>query len=219
MSELSANELKTLAYKKVKEMIISQQLLPGQKIVQDKLAATLGISRTPLRGALQMLEAEHLIKSIPRRGVVVQEISDERIIEIYDCRIALEGMAVKSFAERATTAQINKLQRFFRAYRDSDKKIDHKSYQAEDTKFHDFLIASSGNDFLKQLFQQGNLLVAISQIGLIREPEETLNEHFAIIQAISDKNPDQAERLIKEHLLISKELVIKKFNMKKEENK
>lgn len=210
MSRLSANELKTLAYKKVKEMILTQKLVPGQKIVQDKLAADLGISRTPLRGALQMLEAENLIISIPRRGVMVQKFSDEKIIEIYDCRIALEGMAVRNFTEKATEKQLKKLQTFFHVFKSKEGNIDHKDYQKEDIEFHDYLIENCGNGFLKRLFQHGNMLVCIGQIGLVRGPEETLTEHFEIIQAITDKDVERAEKLIKNHLLISKKFIMEK---------
>jgi len=65
--KLTNDELGNQAYKKVKSMILTKKLKPGQKIVQDKLAADLGISRTPLRTALQMLEAEYLVESLPRR--------------------------------------------------------------------------------------------------------------------------------------------------------
>ncbi len=216
MNELSSNELTTLAYKKVKAMILSNQLKPGQKIVQDKLALDLGISRTPLRSALQMLEAEYLVESIPRKGVVVRRFSDEQIIEVYDCRIALEGMAIRCFTETATQSKINKLRKFFHLYRTKAEEIDEEAYQKEDIKFHDFLIQNCGNDFLIRLFQQGNLLEFIAQIGLIRSPEETLPEHLSIIEAISDRDIDLAEQLGKNHLLISKNLVMEKINKKSE---
>ena len=211
MSDLNANELTTLAYRKVKEMIISQELKPGQKIVQDKLAIDLGISRTPLRSALQMLEAEFLIESIPRKGVIVREFSNDKIIEIYDCRIALEGMAVRLFTENISEVQSNKLKKFFQSYIDKKKPINIKKYQIEDTKFHDFIIANCGNSFLIKLFQQGNLLTWINRIGLVRPPEETISEHLAIIEAITDKDVEQAEILAVDHLEKSKKLIFAKM--------
>jgi len=113
MAELSNKELSGLAYNRVKEMVLNGQLKPGQKIVQDKLAKSLGISRTPLRGALQMLEAEYLVESIPRRGVFVRTFDDEKIIEVYDIRIALETIAIRKFTELATLKDIKKLKSFF----------------------------------------------------------------------------------------------------------
>ncbi len=210
MNILSANELTTLAYRKVKEMILSDELKPGQKIVQDKLALDLGISRTPLRSALQILEAEHLVQSIPRRGVIVRKISDQKIVEIYDCRIALECMAVRNFIEIATEKQILKFQKFFKNF-DTEKPFDSKTYQEEDIKFHNYIIENCGNEFLTRLFQQGNLVLCISQIGLIRPPSETLLEHRAIIQAIGDRDIPKAVALAEDHLEKSKFLVMEKI--------
>jgi len=208
---LNTNELTDLAYEKVKEMILSNELKPGQKIVQDSLALDLGISRTPLRSALQKLEAEYLIKSIPRRGVVVREFSNEKIVEIYDCRIALESMAIRLFTESASVVEKKRLQKFFSKYSKGSGSIDTKAYQADDAKFHDFIQSNCGNEFLGRLFNQGNLLICINQIGLIRPPEETLPEHLGIIEAICNKEVDKAEELGRQHLLTSKELIMKRI--------
>ena len=97
--KISNDELSVKAYKKVREMITEGRLQPGQKIIQDKLAEELGISRTPLRSALQMLEREQMVESLPRKGMAVKAFSNKEIVEVYDCRIALECMAVKTFAE------------------------------------------------------------------------------------------------------------------------
>lgn len=90
-------------------MILTKELIPGQKIVQDKLAQGLGISRTPLRSALQMLEGEYLVESVSRRGVFVRKFCDEEIVEICDCRMALEGRATHLFTEIATPEDVAKL--------------------------------------------------------------------------------------------------------------
>lgn len=205
---ITSDELSKQAYKKVKQMIISKKLEPGQKIVQEQLADKLGISRTPLRAALQMLEAESLIESIPRRGVVVRQFSDDEIIEIYDCRIALEGTAVRLFAEKASQNEIDRLHKLLS---DFDKgTISARQYQKADSEFHDMIIKNCGNGFLYDLFQKGNLLLCIDMIGLVRSPEETLPEHLNIISAIHKRDADLAEKLIKEHLEKSKQLILKK---------
>lgn len=211
---LNTNELTDLAYERVKEMILSKELKPGQKIVQDSLALDLGISRTPLRTALQKLEAEYLIKSIPRRGVVVREFSNEKIVEIYDCRIALESMAIRLFTEHASKTEKKRLQKFFSKFTGVDKNINTKTYLEEDAKFHDFIQSNCGNEFLGRLFNQGNLLICINQIGLIRPPEETLPEHLNMIKAICSGAIDKAEELGKQHLLKSKKLILKRIQMK-----
>jgi DNA-binding GntR family transcriptional regulator len=204
---ITADELSKQAYKKVKKMIVSKKLLPGQKIVQEQLADKLGISRTPLRSALQMLEAESLIKSIPRRGVIVREFSDVEIVEIYDCRIALESTATRLFTQRATQSEIDRLRSLLIPFERG--KIDAQAYQKADSEFHDSLIKNSGNEFLYNLFQKGNLLVCIDMIGLVRPPQETLEEHLDIVSAIRYRDADLAEKLIKDHLEKSRQLIFK----------
>ncbi|WP_282161943.1 GntR family transcriptional regulator [Ulvibacterium marinum] len=206
---ITADELSKQAYKKVKKMIVSKKLLPGQKIVQEQLADKLGISRTPLRSALQMLEAESLIKSIPRRGVVVREFSDAEIIEIYDCRIALESTATRLFTHRAAQPEIDRLRSLLLPFEKGE--INAQAYQKADSEFHNSLIKNSGNDFLYNLFQKGNLLVCIDMIGLVRPPQETLEEHLDIVSAIRYRDADLAENLIKDHLEKSKQLILKKL--------
>jgi len=206
---ITADELSKQAYKKVKKMIVSKKLVPGQKIVQEQLADKLGISRTPLRSALQMLEAESLIESIPRRGVVVREFSDAEIIEIYDCRIALEGTAIRLFTKKASQSEIDQLRNLLSPF--EGDKIDERSYQKTDSEFHDGIIKNCGNTFLYNLFQKGNLLVCIDMIGLVRPPQETLQEHLDIVSAIHKRDVDLAEHLIKHHLEKSKKLILKKL--------
>lgn len=209
------DELGRQAYRKVKDMIMTKQLLPGQKIVQDRLAEDLGISRTPLRSALQMLEGEYLIESSPRRGVFVKEFTDQEIVEFYDCRIALEGTAMRLFTERNIKEHARQLSNFFKPYQSKSHKIDTAAYQQSDSDFHNFIITECGNNFLGKLFNQGNLLYGINLIGLVRPPEETLNEHNQIIAAIEKGDANQAEALGKEHLNISKQLILKKIKDEK----
>lgn len=210
MEKIFNNELSAQAYQKVKSMIMDKVLLPGQKIVQDKLAENLGISRTPLRSALQMLEGEGLIESVPRRGVIVKEFTDKEVLEIYDCRMALEGTAIRLFTERASVEEIEELKKLFLPFLHG--AIDEKKYQNVDAKFHITIMEGSGNGFLNKLFRQGNLLVSMDLIGLLRPPEETLQEHIDMIEAIAKGNADLAEALSKEHLDKTKQLIIKQMN-------
>lgn len=191
-------------------MIIAKKLIPGKKIVQDKLAEDLGISRTPLRSALQKLESENLVQSIPRRGMIVREYSDREIIEIYDCRIALECTAVRLFTDIAQDSDIKKLKELFEPF--INKKINTSKYQKVDSIFHNTILEKCGNQMLYQLFKKGNLLICIEMIGLVRPPEETIEEHLNIIKAMKSRDVGAAEALAKLHLNKSKELILSKKN-------
>jgi len=211
MSLISIDVLGDLAYEKVKEMILSNEFVAGQKIVQDKLAETLGISRTPLRNALNRLEAEYLVESVPRRGVFVKQFDDREVVDIYDCRVALESMAISLFTSAASDKDVEDLASIFDPFKNQNDPIDLSVYSKADLRFHETIIEKCQNSFLYKLVTQGNLLSCIDRIGLVRPPEETLQEHLDIIKAVQERNPDKADELCKVHLLKSKTLILEKL--------
>src|SRR4030042_5628165 len=135
-------------YKTLKSMIFERKLLPGTKIYQDKLAQELGISRTPLVGALKKLEQERLIMAIPLRGFYVRQFSKEEMIHIFELREVLEGLAARRASMVITPEQAGRLTQFFRGVKISDDPTDVRKQAEEDRKFHYFLMEMGGNDLL-----------------------------------------------------------------------
>ena len=181
-------------YQKIKEMILNGTLKPGQKLKQEHLAIELGVSRTPLHKAFQMLENEFFVESIPRRGYFVKEVNLNEVLDAFECREALEGIAARRAAKVITKTQIEKMKSLFKPFLNTPK-IDLKKYQKADHEFHQLVITISGNTVLKRLDILASLLHRTYQKGLIRGPEETLPEHFAIIDAFERKNSEDAEQL------------------------
>ena len=103
------------AYQILKSMIIERQLLPGDKIPQEKLAEDLGISRTPLINALKFLEHEKLVQSIPRRGFFVRLFDKAEMISIFELRELLEGLSARRACQNITDRGIEQLKGFFPA--------------------------------------------------------------------------------------------------------
>jgi DNA-binding GntR family transcriptional regulator len=209
MMMLKNDELGILAYKALRKMIINGSLAPGQKIVQEKLAAQMGISRTPLRVALHMLEAENLIEPKSKTGFKIKLIDDKEILEIFDCRIALESTAAGLLAKNLSVKDAQKLAVFFQPF-EKEAGENYQNYRKTDTHFHNFIVEKCGNRYLNKLFKQGNLITYIERIGLIRPPKDTLQDHLDIINAILDHNPTAAEQAMKSHLLKSKNVIEKK---------
>ncbi|WP_154854902.1 GntR family transcriptional regulator [Cyclobacterium xiamenense] len=207
---LKNDELGIQAYRELRKMIIHGKLAPGQKIIQEKLAAQMGISRTPLRVALHMLEAENLIEPKNKTGFKVKTIDDKEILEIFDCRIALESTAAGILAKNYTPAEAAKLRRFFHPPADGQEE-DYEAYKKADTQFHDFIVEKCKNNYLYKLFKQGNLITYIERIGLIRPPEETLQDHLDIVEAILNRDSEAAEKAMKSHLTKSREVIEKKL--------
>jgi DNA-binding GntR family transcriptional regulator len=200
-------------YKTLKSMIFEQKLVPGAKIYQDKLAQELGISRTPLVGALKKLEQEKLITAIPRRGFFIKRFSKKEMVHIFELREVLEGLAARRASLNITNDQIQKLNNFFKGLKISDDPKDIKTYAKEDRRFHHFLMELGGNDLLSSILGTYSIItfsyLGGFQEGLVRSPKETIHEHLALIDAISRRDPIEAEELARLHLKKSREKLVK----------
>jgi DNA-binding GntR family transcriptional regulator len=190
-------------YARVKEMILTGALPPGQKLVQEDLARELGVSRTPLLKALQRLEHELLIEKIPRRGVVVRKLALRDLLDAFDCREGLEVVAARLAAERITAPEAAELRALFAPFK--SREIDLDAYMAADRVFHRKVFACARNRVLSGLEFVGNIHTVTYQRGLIRPPSETLPEHAAIIRALTRHDAAAAEAAMKQHLRRSRE--------------
>ncbi len=190
-------------YTILKNMIIDRKLLPGEKIPQEKLAQDLGISRTPLISALKFLEHEKLIEAIPRRGFYVRLFSKEEMVSIFELREVLEGLAARRAASKITDSQIKKLGEFFNQFAEQPDILDVKAYAREDRLFHNFVIDVGAKEFLKSILLTTNIISFSYQVlhseGLVRAPNETIQEHLAVIEAIKSRDSEAAENLMRQH--------------------
>ncbi len=203
-------DLSTPVYNKLKEMIIENELKPGEKLLQEKLAARLGVSRTPLLKALQMLEYDFLIESIPRRGMFVKKLTIDEMYDIYEVREGIETVAVRLVAERITKKQFLQLKNIWKPF-EATTPIDFDKYRKADDHFHALLLEFSGNKILNKIYSHSLVQLRVEQMGLLRPPEETLPEHLAILDAIEANDSDRAAMELRNHLLKSKSLIQKKF--------
>ncbi len=197
--QLEYYDLSFLAYKRIKEMILNNVLKPGDKIVQEKLAAELGVSRMPLHKAFQMLENELLVESVPRRGIFVSQFNLSEIKDAYECREAIEGVAARKVAELITPEQIEFLYGLFKPFEHDLNHVDGLKYEEADKVFHKTLLELSDNKVLQRMEIFGNVITRTYQRGLTRTPQETYPEHISIIDAIASHNGDEAEKLVRMH--------------------
>ena len=201
------SELSQPVYKKLKDMILSHELIPGQKIVQEKIAKQLGVSRTPLLKALQMLEYEMLVESIPRRGMFVKNMDWREMVEVFDCRECLEGMAVNLLTDKKDSNIAQKLYKMMEPFL-TEEAIDIAKYRKADAKFHQTIIDQCGNAMLKRMYFFGNIYSKVVQAGLVRTPEVTLPEHIKIIKLIESGNAKAAEQKLRQHIHNSRSLLV-----------
>jgi DNA-binding GntR family transcriptional regulator len=191
------------AYLLLRDAIVDCSLRPGQRIVEDNLANTYGVSRTPLREALHKLEQEGLLERLPRRGLAVSELSIKELTELYEVRSTLEGLAAKLTTQRQTPEQA----RIFRTYMEKTLVCQCNGEEQAMLKmlreFHQNVVRWCGNavclDFLNKMDTKIKRYVYIGMLHKDRQKVAT-QEHFEILRHVLDRDADGAERAIRSHI-------------------
>lgn len=196
-------DLSSPVYQRLRAMILDNSLTPGQKLRQEQLARQLGVSRTPLLKALQMLESELLVESVPRRGMYVKQLSLAEMHELYEVREAIECLAIRLCCRNCNPAQIEQLRALWKPF-EGRKRINTPAYQAADDRFHSLLLEYAGNSILKKTYRLSFLQARVIQMGLMRPPSETLQEHLAMVEAIASRDESAAIEVMSLHLQRSK---------------
>ncbi len=198
LEPIQQTDLSYQVYQRIKAMILDASLLPGEKIPQEKIAAQLGVSRMPLHKAFVLLEEEFLVESIPRRGIFVTKPDIQAIIDAFECREGLEGIAARRAAEHLTDAEIDEMEALFDSAINGNQ-ITHSEYQRADHAFHEAIIQSSGNQVMRRLNNIGSVLIRTYPKGIILPLEESMADHRNIIKAFRDRDAEKAEALVREH--------------------
>ncbi|HSH19717.1 MAG TPA: GntR family transcriptional regulator [Draconibacterium sp.] len=196
--EIQHQDLSYEVYKKLKTMILAKEFEAGEKLKQEQIALMLGVSRMPLHKAFQMLENEMLVENLPRRGFYVTKIDDRQLIDAFECREALEGVAARRAAATIKKSDVAYLKSLFKPFI-GKKDIDVKKYVIADQEFHNVILKLSGNAVLRRFEILSNITLHTYRGGLIRQPEDTLPEHLGIIDALEKGDSELAENLIREH--------------------
>jgi DNA-binding GntR family transcriptional regulator len=207
-------------YRELKSMIVDRKLKPGDKILQEKISREFGVSRTPLMCALKKLEQEKLVQAVPRRGFYVRRFTKEEVLEAFELREILEGLAARRAAVVITPPQAERLRTFFKETDVSDNAASIKRYSDEDRRFHQFLVELGGFDLLNDILENYNIITVSYRVdvmeGLVRHPRETLFEHHALIEAIASGKPDQAEKLARQHFTRSRQRLMREMNRERQ---
>ena len=147
--EIQYSELSYAVYNRLKAMILADELKPGEKLKQEYVATMLGVSRMPLHKAFQMLENEMLVENLPRRGFYVTKIDNNRLLDAFECREALEGIAARRVAKIISEKELKQLKRIFSSFIGKNK-IDVNKYIEADQAFHNSILKISGNQVLQK---------------------------------------------------------------------
>lgn len=147
--------LRDVVFKTLRQGILTGELKPGERLMEIHLADRLGVSRTPIREAIRMLELEGLVTMIPRRGAEVSRISKQDIRDVLEVRLVLDSLATKLACKRITEEQKEELKRAADEFVAATESGDVTQIAQADVRFHDVILAASHN---KRLIQMVNNL-------------------------------------------------------------
>jgi len=209
-------------YDIIKSLILDRKFMPGDKISIDQLQTDLGVSRTPIMIALKMLEKEMLIITKPRRGHYVRTFTKSEIIDVLELREALEALGARRAARRITDSQIKELKGFFK---DVDVEGDPKAlaaYAKEDQWFHEYLMEIAGGEIFSSVFKAYAIVIFTYHAdlpgGFVRHPNDTIQEHLDMVEAICNRDEDKAAELMSRHMRLGREKFEKEL-VKEEQNR
>jgi DNA-binding GntR family transcriptional regulator len=206
--------LRDRVYEILKRSILFQEIPPGEKIDEEAIARQLGVSRTPIRETLCRLENEGIVKIVPRRGAFVVKHSREKINEILIVREALEGLAARLAVGQVNGQTLDRLKLLLKDFSESNIRGRSKEYIQADIDFHNLIIQASANNLLIGIMNTLNdhvQMLRLQTAALEGRPEQSLVEHFDILDALERKAPDSAELLMRKHIRNVRESALDSF--------
>lgn len=177
----------------------------GDRVREEEVARSLGVSRTPVRAALALLEARGLLEMSPG-GLTVAALTRPQIIELYDVREILEGSAAGFAAQHASRSEIASLKRIMELF--SQSMDDPERLARLNREFHSAIYEAAHNRYLMRMLEELHealTLLASTTLAMKGRPHMAAEEHAAIVAAIEDRNAEKAERLARRHIKLAQE--------------
>lgn len=206
-SNTSAPLLKEVAYTKIKELILNGNFSPGAFLSERELIELLNMSKTPIKSALIRLEAEGFLTVSSKQGIIINDLSIERILDIYDLRTALETFNCKQLTGKLRDEQCRELEDNLKETEEIIKKQDVKAFTILDHAFHLLICQYVGNqEIYRILLNYHDHLQRITYRHLYKDPnrmKDFWKEHQKIYEYIKTGNLQSVE-LMEAHLQDSK---------------
>jgi DNA-binding GntR family transcriptional regulator len=191
------------AAERLRRAILSGDMAPGQRLVEEELAGLLAVTRASLRAALFDLTAEGLVERIPNRGARVRAVTRDEAIAITECRMALEGLCAAKAAELVTEAQAARLRQLGEEMERSVADGEPLTYSALNHELHRLIREISAQTVAADMLERLNGPLVRHQFQLSLRPgrpQASLPEHLAMISAIAGRRPAEAEEATRRHL-------------------
>lgn len=195
--------LRDVVFKTLRQEILTGELKPGERLMEIHLANRLGVSRTPIREAIRMLELEGLVTMIPRRGAEVANITEKNLRDVLEVRRVLDALAVSLACERITEEEKEQLRMACIVFAKATETKNVTTIARADVALHDIIIKAAGNDRLAQIV--GNLGEQMYRYRFEYIKDESthaslVEEHRIIYESIVCGDRQTAAEAVKMHI-------------------
>ena len=176
--------LRDVVFRTLRQAILRGELKPGERLMEIRLANQLGVSRTPIREAIRMLELDGLVIMVPRKGAQVAQITEKDLNDVLEVRLGLEELAVKLACQRITESELQKLAQ-------------------ADVAFHDVIYQATNNERLIQLLnnlREQMYRYRIEYLKDVKSRRSLVEEHDALYERMKNRDLAGAQKMIREHI-------------------
>ena len=195
--------LRDVVFNTLREEILTGKLKPGERLREIHLANKMGVSRTPVREAIRMLELEGLVKMPPRKGAEVADITEKDLNDVLEVRTALEELAIELACKNITPEDIDRLNANMEEFIEATKKGDLTEIAKADVSFHDIIFEATNNRRLIQLLNNLREQMYRYRIEYLKDKsvyESLIKEHQEIIKNVCDNDVESAKNNISAHI-------------------
>ncbi len=203
----------------IKDAILTGKLAPGERVPEQEIAESFGISRTPIREAFRQLESEGFITVVPRKGAVVSAITAKDVADFYAIKSLLEGYAAKKACFKLKEKDIKRLENLNEHMQRCAERDDVKGFFKYDDQFHDTFLKACGNDKLcalvHQLVQQFERL-RVTALSLEGRMDVSVKQHAEIISAFKKGDAGLVEKLVMANAEMSEEFLVREISKQKQ---
>lgn len=190
-------------YARLRDAILSNQLSPGSRLSVPSVARQFGVSRSPVREAVQRLVQDGLASEEPHRGAVVASVEPADLVPLYEVREVLEGLAVRLAAERATRDELGAMQVALQQHAEAVDREDHHQHIVLDLHFHALIREAARNQDLTEFLDrvQSKVMIALLAGDSAAWWKQAVAEHRRILEAMLAGDPDAAEAAARAHVV------------------
>ena len=204
--------LTEIVYERITQMLYDGIYKPGSPLTRKELSERLNVSPTPVGEAIARLVGEGIVEQVGRSGYRVKEFTYENLESLYAVRAGIEGIAIRLCIENAELGELEEICHCFDEFLTLPvREIERNAYMKADQKFHRRIVEYCRNPYILSYNHSYEFLLRSYQRGLMRPPEDTINEHQEIVAAIRAMDAQKAQIRMTEHHMATTRVIRKQF--------